>query len=190
MTSPRKRREFWASSGRRLYGYMAEFARPDDVVAAATKTRENGYHRFEAYTPYPLEALTEAVGHHRSRVPLVVLCGGITGFLSGLWLCWWTSAVDFPLNIGGRPLASWVAFIPPVFETTVLFSGISALLGMLVLNGLPMPHHPVFNVPRVRLASRDRYFLMITTKDPLFDQKGTLDFMNGLGAADVVEVED
>jgi hypothetical protein len=173
-----------------LYGVIAEFANADELLHAVHSTRKEGYQVVEAYTPYPVEELNEAIGHGPSRVPLLVLVGGIAGGLFGFFLQYWTSAVDYPLNVGGRPYNSWVSFIPITFECTILFAGIAAVLGMLVLNGLPMPYHPVFSVPRFQLASRDRFFLMILARDPRFRAGDTLRFMETLGASHVSDVED
>ena len=173
-----------------LYGVIAEFAKPEALVHAVHAARKEGYQVIEAYTPYPIEELHDAIGHGPSRVPLLVLIGGIAGGLFGFFLQYWTSAVDYPLNVGGRPYNSWVSFIPITFECTILFAGIAAVLGMLVLNGLPMPYHPVFSVPRFQLASRDRYFLMILARDPRFRAGDTFRFMETLGASLVSDVED
>jgi hypothetical protein len=173
-----------------LYGVIAEFASPEGLIEAVHATRKDGYQVFEAYTPYPIEELNDAIGHGPSRVPLLVLLGGIAGALSGFGLQYWCSAIDYPLNIGGRPYNSWVSFIPITFECTILFAGIAAVLGMLILNGLPMPYHPVFSVPRFQLASRDRYFLMILARDPRFRAGDTFRFMESLGGSHVSDVED
>lgn len=173
-----------------LYGVIAEFTGVPALVQATHRAREEGYVVMEAYTPYPIEELNDAIGHGPSRVPLLVLIGGIVGGLGGFGLQYWTSAVDFPLNIGGRPPNSWVAFIPITFECTILVAGIAAVLGMLVLNGLPMPYHPVFGVDRFQLASRDRYFLLILARDPKFRAGDTFRFMETLGAVHVQDVED
>jgi hypothetical protein len=173
-----------------LYGVIAEFASADGLLHAVHATRKEGYQVVEAYTPYPIEELNDAIGHGPSRVPLLVLLGGIAGGLFGFGLQYWTSVIDYPLNIGGRPYNSWVSFIPITFECTILFAGIAAVLGMLVLNGLPMPYHPVFSVPRFQLASRDRFFLMILARDPRFRAGDTFRFMETLGASHVSDVED
>ena len=174
----------------RLYGIMAEFATATDLIAAAEKSRSAGYRRMDAYTPYPIEQVWEAIGHHRSRVPLLVLIGGIIGCVGGYGLQYWVSAVEYPLDIGGRPYNSWPAFIPVTFECTILVAGLFAVIGMLALNGLPTPHHPVFNVPRFALASRDRYFLCIERRDRKFDRAGVRAFLEGLGPTEVWDVED
>jgi Protein of unknown function (DUF3341) len=174
----------------RLYGIIAEFPSPERLLEAVKRSRAAGYQVMEAYTPYPVEGLVEAIGHGPSRVPLLVLIGGILGGAGGYALQYWASVIEYPLNIGGRPFHSWPAFIPATFEMTILVAGIFAVLGMLILNGLPMPYHPVFNVPRFELASRDRYFLMLLRRDPLFHAEKTLDFMNTLEATEVTRVED
>ena len=173
-----------------LYGLMAEFDNPNDLVAAARRAREAGYVRLDAYTPYPIEALTEALDIHDRRLPAVVLGGGILGGLAGYALCYWSSVLEYPLNIGGKPYHSAPAFIVPTFETTILFAAFAAVLGMLALNGLPMPYHPVFNTPRFALASRDRFFLCIEARDPKFDHDETRAFLTKLGSSVVMDVED
>lgn len=173
----------------RLYGLMAEFATPADLVEAAEQARAAGYRRMDAFTPFPMERLSEALGHRRSRVPLLVLIGGILGIVGGYALQYWVSAVSYPLNVGGRPLNSWPAFIPVTFEMTILIAGVFAVFGMLALNGLPTPYHPVFNVERFALASRDRYFLCIEAKDAKFDEAATRTFLAGLHPSGVFDVE-
>ena len=172
-----------------IYGLMAEFRSAEEVIAAATRVREEGYRWVDAYTPYPIEELSEALGHHRSKLPPIVLTGGLLGGLGGYALQYWVSVLHYPLNVGGRPLHSWPAFIVPTFECTILAAALSAVLGMFFLNGLPHPYHPVFNVPRFALASRDRYFLVIEARDPKFDRAGTERFLTGLKASEVFEVE-
>jgi len=177
-------------SGPKLYGLMAEFENPADLVAAARAARETGFVKLDAYTPYPVEALAEALDLHDRRLPAVVLGGGILGGLCGYALCYWTSVIAYPLNIGGKPYHSAPAFIVPTFETTILFAAFAAVLGMLALNGLPMPYHPVFNAPRFALASRDRFFLCIEARDPRFEHDETWAFLTKLGARVVMDVED
>ena len=179
-----------SAAGRPLHGVMAEYATPADVIAAAKAVRAAGWKKVDAYTPFPIEALNDVLDLHHSKVPLVVLCGGILGGIAGYGMQYWMSVINYPLNIGGRPFHSWVAFIPPTFETTVLFAGIFAVVGMIVLNGLPRPYHPVFNAPRFTAASRDRYFLMILARDPRFRAGDTFRFMETLGASLVSDVED
>ncbi len=172
-----------------LYGLMAEFDNSDQLIHAATEARAAGYRKLDAFTPYPIEAVSEALGHHGSRLPLLVLIGGILGALGGFGLQYWVSVIEYPLNVGGRPLNSWIAFIPVTFESTILLASLAAVLGMLALNGLPKPYHPVFNAERFALASRDRYFLCIETADPRFDRQATEAFLQGLGPVGVYEVE-
>jgi hypothetical protein len=179
-----------SAAGRPLHGVMAEYATPADVVAAAKAVRAAGWTKVDAYTPFPIEALNEALDLHHSKVPLVVLGGGIVGGIAGYGMQYWMSVIDYPLNIGGRPFHSWVSFIPPTFETTVLFAGIAAVVGMIVLNGLPRPYHPVFNAPRFTAASRDRYFLVLTADDPSFDAARAAAALRGTKAVDVSEVEE
>ena len=167
---------------------MAEFETPEALIAAARAAREEGYRRMDAYSPLPVEELAEAIGFHDRRHPLIVLIGGIVGSLGGSYLQYWCSAISYPLNIGGRPLNSWPSFIPITFELTVLVAAFSAVLGMLALNGLPMPYHPVFNSPRFALATRDRFFLCIEARDPKFDKEKTKGFLAGLHPRGVSEV--
>jgi hypothetical protein len=172
-----------------IYGLMAEFATPEVLVAAARRAYGEGYRRMDAYTPFPVEGLAEAIGFRRNLLPLIVLIGGILGAIGGFSLQYWVHVIDYPLNIGGRPLNSWPAFIPVTFEVTILVAALSAVLGMLALNGLPMPYHPVFNVERFELASRNRFFLCIESTDAKFDRDGTRRFMEALEAQGVYEVE-
>ena len=173
----------------RPYGLMAEFDSPDRLVAAARRTHEEGYRAFDAYTPFPIEELHEAMDAHRTAVPLLVLAGGIAGGLAGYGLEYWVSAIAYPLNVGGRPFHSWPAFIPITFETTVLGAALTAVFGMLALNRLPKPYHPVFNVPRFALATRDRFFLCIESADAKFDAAATRRFLESLGPREVTDVE-
>jgi hypothetical protein len=176
------------SSGR-LYGVMAEFEEPTRIVIAARRAHEEGYRKMDAYTPFPIEELTEAIGFRHTKLPLIVLIGGIIGCIGGFFLCYWASAIVYPLNIGGRPLNSWPAFVPVTFECTILAAALAAVFGMLALNGLPEPYHPVFNVPNFEQASRNRFFLCIEATDPKFDVEATRDFLKSLGASEVTEVE-
>src|SRR5207244_699855 len=146
------------------------------------------YQKMDAYTPFPVEGLAEALGFRHTRVPLLILVGGIVGCVGGFFMQYWCAAISYPVNIGGRPLNSWPAFIPVTFELTVLCAALAAVVGMLALNRLPMPYHPVFNVPRFALASRDRFFLHIEGLDLQFDRKGPVEFMAGLQPREVTEV--
>jgi hypothetical protein len=172
-----------------LYGLMAEFQDEHELVKATRTAHEQGYRRMEAYTPFLVEELAEIVGVRGRRLPLIVLAGGIIGGGGGLLIQWFSATIHYPINVGGRPYASWPAFIPVSFELTILLAGLFGLLGMFALNGLPEPYHPVFNVPRFTLASRDRFFLCIEARDPHFDLEQTRQFMEGLGAQGVYEVE-
>ena len=171
-----------------LYGLMAEFADPTTLVAATRRAHEAGYRKMDAYSPFPIEELSEAMGHHHDSLPLLVLIGGIVGGAGGFFLQYYASVIDYPLNIGGRPPLSWPSFIPVTFELTILVAAFVAVLGMLGLNGLPMPYHPVFNVERFVNASRNRFFLCIESRDPLFDKEATAKFLESLEPREVCEV--
>ena len=172
-----------------LYGIMAEFEDPEELIAATRRAYEEGYRKMDAYTPFPVHGLSEALGHRGIRLPRIVLAGGVVGGLLGYGLQYYASAISYPVNIGGRPLNSWPAFIPVTFEMTILVAALTAVLGMLALNGLPQPYHPVFNVPRFELASRNHFFLCIEATDPMFDPDATRRFLEGLGPTSVSEVE-
>lgn len=172
-----------------IYGLMAEFSDPDALLAAARRASDEGFQKMDAYTPFPVEGLAEAIGFQRTRVPLIVLIGGLIGCGGGFLLQYWISVIDYPINIGGRPLNSWPSFIPVTFELTILLAALSAVFGLLALNGLPMPYHPVFNVDRFELASRNRFFLCIEAADPKFDPQDTRSFLEGTGAEGVYDVE-
>jgi Alternative complex III, ActD subunit len=170
------------------YGLMAEFEDPTALVAATQHAYHEGYRCMDAYSPFPIEELHEALGSHHTRLPLIVLIGGLCGCIGGYGLQYWAAAMAYPVNVGGKPLHSWPAFIPITFECTILAAALSAVLGMLALNGLPMPYHPVFNVPRFALASRNRFFLCIEAKDPKFDLEGTRRFLETLHPREVTTV--
>ena len=172
-----------------IYGLVAEFDGADALLAATKKTVAEGYRKMEAYSPFPVEGLDEALGFQRSRVPLITLIGGIVGCIGGFFMQWFSTVIHYPINVGGRPLNSWPAFIPVTFEMTILCAAIAGVLGMLALNGLPMPYHPLFNVASFERASRDRFFLCIESKDPNFDRAGTKRFLESLKPVGVYDVE-
>jgi hypothetical protein len=170
------------------FGVLAEFADADELVAAAREVHAAGYHEVEAYSPMPIEGLAEALGFRRTWMPMVVLVGGIVGCLSGWALQYYTTVVAYPLNVGGRPVNSWPSFIPVIFEMTVLVAALSAVLGMLAMNGLPRPHHPLFAIPHFDRATQDRFFLCILARDPKFHPQTTRQFLERLGPTEVFDV--
>ena len=172
-----------------LYGLMAEFDDAEALLAAARRAFAAGFRRMDAYSPFPVDGLAEALGFHRTRVPLIVLIGGVLGCAGGFFLQYWISVIDYPINVGGRPLNSWPSFIPVTFELTILVAALSAFFAVLALNGLPMPYHPVFNVDRFELATRNRFFLCIEAADPKFDAAETRKFLEAMGSQGVYEVE-
>lgn len=172
-----------------LYGLMAEFDAPEQLIEASRKAYEAGFRQMDAYTPFPVEGLPEAVGFKESKLPLIVLIGALVGGTLGFAMQYFASVIHYPLNIGGRPLNSWPSFLPITFEMTILVAAFSAVLGMFALNGLPQPYHPVFNVPRFALASRDRFFLCIESEDEKFDPEETKKFLESLQPKDVFEVD-
>ncbi|HEX7771011.1 MAG TPA: DUF3341 domain-containing protein [Pyrinomonadaceae bacterium] len=172
-----------------LYGVMAEFESPTDLVAAAHRVYSLGYRRINGYSPFPIEELSEAIGFTKTSLPLIVFIGGLVGGLSGFLMQYWIAAIDYPINVGGKPTNSWPAWIPITFEMTVLFAAFSAVLGMLILNKLPQPYHPVFNLPNFALATRDRFFLAIEANDPKFNHAEVVDLLKSLNAVAVNDVE-
>jgi hypothetical protein len=173
----------------RLYGLMAEFEDATALVDATSRAYAEGYRRIDAYSPFPIEELHHALGSPRSRMPLIVLIGGLVGCISGFLLQYWVAVIAYPVNVGGRPFNSWPAFIPITFECTVLGAALAAILGLLAVNGLPMPYHPVFNVSRFALASRNRFFLCIEARDHKFDVEATRTFLQTLGPREVSIVD-
>jgi hypothetical protein len=171
-----------------IYGLMAEFDSAQDLVAAAQKTHAEGYRKIDAYSPFPVEGLAEAIGFHKNRVSLVVLIGGLIGLLSAYSLQYWVAVITYPTNIGGRPYHSWPSFIIVTFELTILFGGISSAIGMLALNGLPLPYHPVFNVPEFGKATDNKFFLVVESTDPNYDAARTRSFLSGLSPRMIAEV--
>jgi hypothetical protein len=169
---------------------MAEFSDVTSLVAAARRATAEGYKRVDAFTPFPIHELFDALGAHDKRLPFIVLLAGITGAFAGFGLCYWVSVIAYPLNIGGRPYNSWPSFIPVTFEVTILVAAFSCVIAMLALNGLPMPYHPVFNVPRFAAhASQDGLFLAIEAADPKFDHVKTRAFLKDAGAKEISEIE-
>lgn len=171
-----------------IYGLIAEFDTPTEIVTAARKAYAEGYRKMDAYSPFPVEGLSEAVGFHKDSVALICLIGGLLGAATAYVLQYWINVSSYPLNVGGRPFHAWPAFIIVTFEMTVLFGGLSAAFGMLAMNGLPLPYHPVFNVPSFAGASRDKFFLCIEAADPQFDVEGTYRFLSSLDAKVITEV--
>jgi hypothetical protein len=171
-----------------IYGIMAEFLSPEAVLAAARASYDQGYRNMDAYSPIPVEGLAEAVGFRRNYIALVVLIGGMIGAVGGYFMQWFSAVVHYPIIVGGRPLHSWPAFIPITFELTVLMAAFAAVFGMLGLNGLPRPHHPVFNVPGFALASRSRFFLCIQSKDQKFHRHETRLWLESQRPREVSEV--
>jgi len=172
-----------------VYGLMAEFDNPESLIAAAQRARGEGYRDMDAYTPMPVEGLSEAIGFRTSWVQRIVLIGGLLGATGGFTLCWWMTVVAYPHIVAGRPLNSWPAYVPITFECMVLVACLTAVIGMLAMNGLPQPYHPVFNVPEFIRASRDRFFLCIEATDPMFDLEKTRVFLEQLQPEGVMEVE-
>jgi hypothetical protein len=171
-----------------LFGLLAEFVDAEELVRAAARTSAEGYREVEAYAPLPVEGLAEALEFRRTRMPEVVLTGGVIGAICGFALQYYVSVVAYPLNIGGRPLMSWPSFVPVIFEMTVLFAALAAVLGMLALNGLPRPHHPLFAIGSFDRATQDRFFLCVLARDPKFDPQSTRRFLEQLQPKEVIDV--
>ena len=173
----------------KLYGLMAEFATPEALLEAAHSARAAGYRHMDAYSPMPVEGLAEAIGFRSSLVQRLVFVAGLLGATGGFTLCWWMTVVAYPHNVAGRPLNSWPAYVPITFECMVLVACLTAVVGMLALNGLPQPYHPVFNVARFERASLDSFFLCIEAADPQFDPVATREFLEQLNPQEVMYVE-
>jgi len=171
-----------------IFGLMAEFETPTDLVRACKAAYAEGYREMDAYSPFPIEEASEAIGFHKSAVPLITLIGGILGGTSGFALQYWINVIAYPLNIGGKPYNSWPAFIVPTFEMTILFAGLVGMFGMFALNGLPRPYHPVFHVEQFSKVTRNRFFLCVEATDPKFDLTGTQQFMERLKPLSIAEV--
>jgi hypothetical protein len=171
-----------------LYGIVAEFENPAELVRAARAAHDAGYTRIDAFSPFPIEGLSEAMGLRRTMMPLLILIGGVTGAICGFGLQYYCAVLSYPINVGGRPLNSWPSWIPVTFEMTILLASVTAVFGLLALCGLPMPYHPLFHVPRFSRATRDGFFLCIESDDPRFERSATKDFLTGLHAKEVSEV--
>lgn len=171
-----------------VFGVMAEFTEPKALVHAAEKAYADGYRDLNCYTPYPIHGAWEAIGHHKSPMSLITLVGGLVGCFGTFGFITWVNLIAYPINIGGRPLFSWPAFIPPTYEATILIAGLSAAFGMFLVNGLPRPHHPVFNVPSFERASQDRYFLCLESSDEKFDRAASAEYLRAFSPEEVHEV--
>lgn len=172
-----------------VFGILAEFSSEKELLEAAVKVRDEGYKATDAYSAYPIHGLLEALGKKDSLIPWFILACGLAGFAAAWGLQVFVAVIDYPVNIGGRPLFSWPAFLPIVFELTVLFSAFGAVFGMIGFNGLPLPYHPLFNVEAFKSATRDGFFIGIESTDPKFDRAKTAQFLKGLKAKGVYEVE-
>ncbi|MDA0333859.1 MAG: DUF3341 domain-containing protein [bacterium] len=177
------------SQTRDTHGLMAEFERPEQLLEAAQRTYAEGYRKIDAYSPLPIHGLGAAIGFTHTNLPIATFVCGVIGAICGYGLQYWVHVIEYPINIAGRPMHSGPMFIPVAFELTILFAALGTLIGLFLLNGLPQPYHPVFNVPAFARASQDRFFLCIEAEDPNYDAASTRSFLEGLGCLDVTEVE-
>jgi hypothetical protein len=173
-----------------LYGFLAEFDNPDALKECIRHARTEGFRHMDAYTPFPVEGVAEELGIHHSSVPLIVLIGGLIGALTGVVMQYYSAVIDYPLNIGGRPFNSWPSFVVITFELTILIGGLSGVFGMLAVNGLPKPHHPLFNEPRFDRVTQDRFFFCIEVTDPRFDRVATWEFLENQKPEGVYAIHD
>ena len=173
-----------------LYGFLAEFTTAEALRECVRQARHKGFRNMDAYTPFPVEGLAEELGLHHSPMPAIVLAGGLIGGLGGAFMQWGSSVLSYPLNIGGRPFNSWPSFVVIMFELTILFAGLCGVFGMLAVNGLPKPHHPLFNEPRFDRVTQDRFFLCIFVEDPKFDREKTWQFLQNANPEGVYAVHD
>ena len=178
-----------ATAQPKLYGVMAQFDNPSQLVAAARAAYAEGYRQINGYSPFPIEELDEAIGFKHTTLPYIVFAGGLLGAIGGFFMQYWMEVMDYPINVGGKPFNSWPAFIPIMFECTVLGAAFAAVFGMLALNKLPQPYHTVFNAPSFALATRDSFFLVIEAKDPKFDHNESMRFLKSLDPREVQDVE-
>jgi len=167
---------------------LAQFGTAGALLHAVEKARAAGYKKMEAYSPYPIHGLSEALGFHKTKLPWIILGGGFVGALTGLVMQWSSAAYFYPINVGGKPYFSWPAFVPITFECMILLAAFSAVLGMLGLNGLPQPYHPLFNSEAFAHASRDKFFLCVESQDPLFNVETTRTFLESLSPEEIDEV--
>ena len=173
-----------------LYGFLAEFENPEDLKRCVQRARQEGYRNMDTYTPFPIEGMGEELRLPHTPVPIIVFIGGLIGAITGYGMQYYSAVISYPLNIGGRPYHSWPSFVVITFELTILFAGISAVLGMLALNSLPKPHHPLFNEPRFERATQDRFFLCIEARDPAFDTQKTWQFLEAVHPEGLYAVHD
>lgn len=178
------------AAGEKCFGVVAEFDSPAAILRAARAAYGRGYREMDAYTPHAVAGLAGAIGFRKNRVALCCLLGGLAGGSGGYFMQWFAMAKDYPLNVGGRPFHSIPAFIPITFELTILCAGIATILGMIFLNGLPRPHHPIFSAQNFERASTDKFFLCIEAGDRLFERKAVMEFLRTLNPQNISEVRE